>query len=108
MTVPCPSQHRRTRQQIVKCRHRLDPTPQTHGKQPGARLDVSSPVEEDGVLVVQTTATDVGLIALPSGAGTNQIFGNVEVPNDSTGVLVVAETAGDSPQGFTAIADRDG
>jgi hypothetical protein len=71
-------------------------------------IDVSSPVEEDGVLVVQTTATDIGLIVLPSGAGTNQIFGNVEVPNDSTGVLVVAETADDSPQGFTAIADRDG
>jgi hypothetical protein len=71
-------------------------------------IDVSSPDEEDGVLVVQTTATDIGLIALPSGAGTNQIFGNVEVPNDSTGVLVVAETAGDSPLGFTAIADRDG
>ncbi|MBW2212632.1 MAG: carboxypeptidase regulatory-like domain-containing protein, partial [Deltaproteobacteria bacterium] len=59
-------------------------------------------------LVVQTTATDIGLIALPSGAGTNQIFGNVEVPDDSTGVLVVAETAGDSPLGFTAITDRDG
>ncbi|MBW2223373.1 MAG: carboxypeptidase regulatory-like domain-containing protein [Deltaproteobacteria bacterium] len=71
-------------------------------------IDVSNPVQEGGVLVVQTTATDVGLIALPSGAGTNQIFGNVEVPNDSTGVLVVAETAGDSPLGFTAIADRDG
>ncbi|MBW2381828.1 MAG: hypothetical protein JRG70_20235 [Deltaproteobacteria bacterium] len=60
-------------------------------------IDVSSPDEQDGVLVVQTTATDIGLIALPSGAGTNQIFGNVEVPDDSTGVLVVAETAGDSP-----------
>ncbi|MGB8329833.1 MAG: hypothetical protein WCE62_06875, partial [Polyangiales bacterium] len=71
-------------------------------------IDVSDPVEEDGVLVVQTTATDVGLIALPSGAGTNQIFGNVEVSNDSTGVLVVAETAGQTPQGFTAIADRAG
>ncbi len=71
-------------------------------------IDVSSPVEENGVLVVQTTATDIGLIALPSGAGTNQIFGNVEVPDDSTGVLVVAETAGQSPQGFTAIAARDG
>jgi hypothetical protein len=71
-------------------------------------IDASNPVEEDGVLVVQTTATDIGLIALPSGAGTNQIFGNVEVSNDSTGVLVVAETTGQSPQGFTAIADRAG
>ena len=71
-------------------------------------IDVSSPVEEDGVLVVETPTTDVGLIALPSGAGTNQIFGNVEVPDDSTGVLVVAETTGGTPEGFTAIADRDG
>lgn len=71
-------------------------------------IDVSSPVEEDGVLVVETPTTDVGLIALPSGAGTNQIFGMVEVPSESTGVLVVAETTGGAPKGFTAIADRDG
>jgi hypothetical protein len=48
-------------------------------------IDVSDPVDEDGM-----------------------IFGNVEVPNDRTGVLVVAETSGTSAQGFTAIADRDG
>jgi len=72
-------------------------------------IDLSTPVEEDGLLVVDTPTTDVGLIALPSGAGTNQIFGNVEVPSDSSGVLVVAETTGgDTPEGFTAIADRDG
>jgi hypothetical protein len=71
-------------------------------------VDLSSPVEMDGVLVVQTVATDVGLIALPSGAGANEIFGTVEVPSDRTGVLVVAETSGQIPQGFTAIADRDG
>jgi hypothetical protein len=71
-------------------------------------VDLSSPVEMDGVLVVQTVATDVGLIALPSGAGTNEIFGNVEVPTTRTGVLVVAETSGQTPQGFTAVADRDG
>ncbi len=71
-------------------------------------IDLSSPVEEDGVLVVETPTTDIGLSELPSGAGTNQIFGNVEVPSDSTGVLVVAETSGGSPQGFTAVADREG
>jgi hypothetical protein len=71
-------------------------------------IDVSTPVDEDGVLVVQTVATDVGLIALPSGAGTNEIFGSVEVPSDQTGVLVVAEISGQDAQGFTAIADRDG
>lgn len=71
-------------------------------------IEVSSPVQEDGVLVVQTVATDIGLIGLPSGAGTNQIFGSVEVPDDSTGVLVVAETIDADPEGFTAIADREG
>jgi hypothetical protein len=71
-------------------------------------IDVSNPVDEEGLLVVQTAATDIGLIALPSGAGSNEIFGRVEVPSNATGVLVVAETAGPNAQGFTAIADRDG
>ncbi|MBW2376975.1 MAG: hypothetical protein JRF55_13485 [Deltaproteobacteria bacterium] len=71
-------------------------------------IDVSAPVDEDGMLVVETAATDVGLIALTSGSGTNVIFGNVDVPSDSTGVLVVAETSGSSAEGFTAIADREG
>jgi hypothetical protein len=71
-------------------------------------IDVSSSVDEDGVLVVETPTTDIGLIALPSGAGTNEIFGNVEVPSDATGVLVVAETSGQTAEGFTAVADRDG
>jgi hypothetical protein len=71
-------------------------------------IDVSNPVEEDGVLVVQTPTTDIGLITLSSGAGTNQIFGSVEVPSNATGVLVVAETPGPDAKGFTAIADRNG
>ena len=71
-------------------------------------IDVSDPLDEDGVLVVENAATDIGLIGLPSGSGTNVIFGNVEVPDDSTGVLVVAETSGPNAEGFTAIADREG
>ncbi len=71
-------------------------------------IDVSNPIGEDGLLVVQTAATDIGLIALPAGAGSNEIFGRVEVPSNATGVLVVAETSGQSPQGFSAIADRNG
>jgi len=71
-------------------------------------IDVSAPDDEDGVLVVETAATDIGLIALPAGSGTNVIFGSVEIPSDSTGVLVVAETSGASAEGFTAIADREG
>jgi hypothetical protein len=71
-------------------------------------IDVSSPTEEHGLLVVQTAATNVGLVGLPSGTGTNQIFGSVEVPSSPTGMLVVAETSGQSPRGFTAVADREG
>lgn len=71
-------------------------------------IDLSNPVESSGLLVVETSATDVGLITLPSGAGSNEIFGTVEIPDSSTGVLVVAETSGSTPQGFTAIADRNG
>jgi hypothetical protein len=71
-------------------------------------IDVSTPVDEDGFFVVQTPATDIALIALPSGAGTNEIFGSVEVPSSASGVLVVAETSGQGPRGFTAVADRDG
>lgn len=71
-------------------------------------IDVSAPVEEEGKLVVEAPTTNVGLVALPAGEGTNQIFGSVEVPSTSTGVLVVAETTGQSPEGFTAVADRAG
>lgn len=72
-------------------------------------IDLSAPVAVDGLLVVQNAATDVGLVALPSGAGINEIFGNVEVPPTNAGVLVVAETAsGSGARGFTAIAGRAG
>lgn len=72
-------------------------------------VDLSAPVDVDGLLVVQNTATDIGLIALPSGAGSNEIFGTVQVPSTSTGVLIVAETnSGQGTQGFTAIAGRKG
>lgn len=71
-------------------------------------IDLSNPTEGDGVLVVENAATDVALISLPSNAGNNEIFGIAEIPSTSTGVLVVAETSGQSPKGFTAIADRNG
>jgi len=71
-------------------------------------IDVSNPVDEDGLFVVQTAATDIGLIAFPSEAGSNEIFGRVEVPSNATGILVVAESSRPDAQGFTAIADRDG
>ena len=71
-------------------------------------IDVSNPADEDGLFVVQTAATDIGLIAFPSEAGSNEIFGRVEVPSNATGILVVAESSRPDAQGFTAIADRDG
>lgn len=72
-------------------------------------IDLSSPVAMEARLVVQNAATDVGLIALPPGAGTNEIFGTVAVPSTGAGVLVVAETTSDAKaRGFTAIAGKKG
>lgn len=57
-------------------------------------------------LVLDTALTDIGLIALESGASTASIFGKVERPEDYRGALVVAELAPDA--GYTAIADIEG
>jgi hypothetical protein len=68
-------------------------------------IDTGGAVDEDGKLVVTSALTDVGLLALPAGAGTGSIAGHVEVPASHGGVLVVAESGA---SGFTAIADADG
>jgi hypothetical protein len=68
-------------------------------------IDTGSATETDGKLVVASALTDVGLLALPAGAGTASIAGNVEVPASHGGVLVVAENG---QTGYSAIADADG
>jgi len=67
-------------------------------------VDTTAPV--DKALVVESSLTDIGLIALGAGTGTGTIFGTVEFPEDSKSALVVAELS--ATEGYTAIADRDG
>lgn len=66
-------------------------------------VDTTS-ADENGV--VQSAATDIGMLPLPAGAGTGEIFGTVEIPESGGGVLVVAETSGGDA--FFTIADFDG
>jgi hypothetical protein len=68
-------------------------------------IDTAAAAPQDGRLVVASALTDVGLIALPAGAGDASIAGHVEVPADGGGVLVVAERGG---HGASAIADAHG
>ena len=69
-------------------------------------LRTSSPIEEDETFVIDNSLTDVCLIALDPGFGTASIFGEVDLPEESRGALVVAESS--STSGFSAIADREG
>lgn len=66
-------------------------------------LDVGTAVSMSNAYVVQSSLTDIGLLAVSGGSG--GIHGHVDVPDDNAGVLVVAETGG---KGFAAIAARDG
>ncbi len=69
-------------------------------------IDLSTAVEDTAALVVESSLTDIALIALEGGAGTASISGTVEIPEESAGALVVAENGGGA--GFTALADREG
>lgn len=67
-------------------------------------IDTSTAVADGDGYLVESSLTDVGLLALPAGSGTGAISGTVEVPPDATGVLVVAE----GPEARSTIADRSG
>ncbi|HET6610485.1 MAG TPA: carboxypeptidase-like regulatory domain-containing protein [Kofleriaceae bacterium] len=66
--------------------------------------------DKDGKWVIESPLTKIGLIELGADAGTGIIRGNVDIPDDHNGVMVVAETSSGSGSatGFAAIADRDG
>jgi hypothetical protein len=68
-------------------------------------VDVTSPIDEDGKLVIESSLTRIGLIGLPEAAA-GVIAGSIELPGGTVGVLVVAED-GDG-KGYSAIADRTG
>ena len=63
-------------------------------------IELSAAERVDVAGVIAPAATDLGLVALPAGAGTNVIFGTVEVPANRAGVLVVAEAS--ASEGYTA------
>ena len=69
-------------------------------------VNTADAVAGDDGLIVDSSLTAVGLIALGADAGTATLRGRVEVPADGAGVLVVAEQGGAG--GHDAIADRDG
>lgn len=75
-------------------------------------VDVTAPTEADvtlskaDALLVDTSLTDIGLIALEAGSPTASIYGTVELPDTVRGTLVVAELS--STEGYTAIADLEG
>jgi hypothetical protein len=70
-------------------------------------IDTSAAVQGGGSWTIASSLTDVGLLALPSSAGSGSIEGHVEVPPVGGGVLVVAEPAAGGA-GMSAIADRGG
>jgi hypothetical protein len=69
-------------------------------------ISTASAVESSGKLVISSSVTNVGLLAVPA-AGNGIIAGKAQVPASRTGVLVVAET-GAGTGGLTAIADTAG
>lgn len=66
-------------------------------------IDVGTAVSMSGSYVVQSSLTDLGLLARSGGTGS--IHGHIEVADDHPGVLVVAETGG---KGTSVIAALDG
>lgn len=68
-------------------------------------VNLTDAVKGEGQWVLASALTDIGLVVMPAGSGTGTISGNVAIPFDRAGVMVVAETGG---VGHDAIADRDG
>jgi hypothetical protein len=68
-------------------------------------IDTTGVTMTGGAWVVQSSVTDLALIAQPGGTPTGAITGKVDVADDHPGVLVVAEMNG---KGYVAIADRHG
>jgi hypothetical protein len=69
-------------------------------------VDITAAAETDGRWIVESTLTEIGLLALPAGSGDSEIYGTAEVPDSGVGVLVVATDA--DGRGYTAVADRSG
>lgn len=67
-------------------------------------IDMSMAVAKGEALIVDSSLTDIGMFAATE-TGTGRIQGTVERPDNTTGIVVVAESNG---VGYAAIAARDG
>ncbi len=77
------------------------------GLRPALPIDTTDAVEDEetGAWIVRNAATDLGLIVAEEGSGDGRIVGDLDVPPDGAGVLVVAEGGGGAR---SSIADLDG
>ena len=76
------------------------------GLQQPIPVNTSIATAEDNKFVITSSLTNLRLIPVETGTGTASIHGKVELPENSLGALVVAESS--STTGFNAIADRSG
>ncbi len=68
-------------------------------------IDTGAAMSTETGHVVESSLTQIGLLAFEQAPGTAQLFGTVELPPENVGILVVAESAGSV---HAAIAGRDG
>jgi hypothetical protein len=78
--------------------------PFPHGVRQAIPVDTAVQMDTDEGLLVQNAATDIALLPAVD-AGTGKIHGDVQVPDDHAGVVVVADVGG---VGYSAVADREG
>lgn len=68
-------------------------------------IDMSSATADGDKLVVKSTLTDIAMSAAADGGSAGRIQGTVEVPAETTGIVVVAESNG---AGYATVAARNG
>ncbi|HKX12631.1 MAG TPA: hypothetical protein VJP40_05715, partial [bacterium] len=67
------------------------------GVRPPFPIDLSLATDSNGTFVLDSSLTDVLLIALPPGSPNGSIQGSIQIPEDATSVLLVAELASGGP-----------
>lgn len=67
------------------------------GLREGFPIDLSLATESNGSFTLDSSLTDIALVALPGGAPSASIQGTVPIPQDQTSVLVVAELVSGDP-----------
>lgn len=84
------------------------------GARPPFPIDLSAAIMDAEGFVLDGELTEIALVELPPGSPTGSISGTVEIPEDRTGVLIVAELTNGDPcpalpeNDCTALAGEDG